>query len=97
MATEAVGVVEGNGYVPIFDAVDAMTKATEVEVRGVVRLGGGLVAAILAGELATVEEAVAMGEATAKAVSGVEVKSIIFASPSEPIVALASSPRLLDG
>ena len=31
----AVGFIEAEGFVPIFDAVDAMVKATEVEVRGV--------------------------------------------------------------
>ena len=31
----AVGFIEAEGFVPIFDAVDAMVKATEVDVRGV--------------------------------------------------------------
>ena len=38
----AVGFIEAEGFVPIFDAVDAMVKATEVDVRGVTRLGGGV-------------------------------------------------------
>jgi ethanolamine utilization protein EutM len=51
----AVGFIEAEGFVPIFDAVDAMVKATEVDVRGVTRLGGGIVAVAVAGDLATVE------------------------------------------
>lgn len=94
---QAAGFIEAEGFVPIFDAVDAMVKATEVDVRGVMRLGGGLVAVSLTGDLATVEQAVEIGEETAKAVSRGAVRSIIFASPSQPIAAIAGNPRLLDG
>lgn len=97
MASEAVGFVEAQGFVPIFDAVDAMVKATDVDVRGVMRLGGGLVAVALSGDLATMEEAVEIGTETARAVSNDTVKSIIFANPSHPVTAIAHSPRLVDG
>ena len=97
MANEAAGFIEAEGFVPIFDAIDAMVKATEVRVNGVMRLGGGLVAVALGGDLATVEEAVEIGEETARAVSRGKVKSIIFASPSRPVAAIAGNPRLLDG
>jgi ethanolamine utilization protein EutM len=93
----AVGFIEAEGFVPIFDAVDAMVKATEVSVRGLARLGGGIVAVAVTGDLATVEEAVEIGEETARAVSRGKVKSIIFASPSRPVAAIAGNPRLLDG
>ena len=97
MANEAAGFIEADGFVPIFDAVDAMVKATEVQVNGVMRLGGGLVAVAPGGDLATVEEAVEIGEETAKAVSRGKVRSIIFASPSRPVAAIANNPQLLDG
>jgi microcompartment protein CcmL/EutN len=95
MPSRAVGFIEAEGFVPIFDAIDAMVKATEVEVRGVARLGGGLVAVALAGDLATVEEAVEIGEETARAVSGRAGKSIVFASPSEPVAAIAAQASLV--
>lgn len=95
MARTAVGFIEAEGFVPVFDAVDAMTKSTEVDVRGVVRLGGGLVAVAVSGDLATVEEAVEIGEETARAISGRGVKSVVFASPAEPIVALAGDITLI--
>ena len=95
MARTAVGFIEAEGFVPIFDAVDAMTKATEVEVRGTVRLGGGLVAVAVSGDLATVEEAVEIGEETARAISGRTVKSIVFASPAEPILAIAGDVTII--
>ena len=94
---EAAGFIEAEGFVPIFDAIDAMVKATNVTVQGTMRLGGGLVAVALTGELATVEEATEIGEESARAVSGRPVNSIIFASPSEPVAAIAQNPALVDG
>ncbi|GAA4760770.1 MULTISPECIES: BMC domain-containing protein [Actinomycetospora] len=91
----AVGFIEAEGFVPVFDAVDAMVKATEVEVRGAVRLGGGLVAVAVTGDLATVEEAVEVGEEVARAVSGRAVKSIVFASPCLPVQALAGDMAMV--
>lgn len=92
----AVGFIEAEGFVPVFDAVDAMVKATSVQVNGTVRLGGGLVAVAVTGDLATVEEAVEVGETAAREVSGARVRSIIFASPAGPVAALAFRPELLD-
>jgi ethanolamine utilization protein EutM len=96
MAT-AVGFIEAEGFVPIFDAIDAMVKATDVTVEGTMRLGGGLVAVSVTGDLATVEEATEIGEETARAVSGRPVNSIIFASPSVPVAAIARNPSMVDG
>ncbi|MFC0542500.1 BMC domain-containing protein [Kutzneria chonburiensis] len=97
MANTAVGFVETEGFVPIFDAVDAMVKSTNVIVEGVVRLGGGLVAVAVSGDLATVEEATEIGEETAKALSGGSVRSIVFANPCDAVAALAADTALLEG
>lgn len=94
---QAAGFIEAEGFVPIFDAIDAMVKSTEVTVCGTSRLGGGIVSVALTGDLATVEEAVEIGTETARAVSGGKVGSIIFASPSAPVYALATNPTLIDG
>ncbi|MFV2018102.1 BMC domain-containing protein [Micromonospora sp. LOL_023] len=95
MRNTAAGFVEAEGFIPIFDAVDAMVKATEVEVTGVVRLGGGIVAVAVRGDLATVEEAVDIGEETARAKAGRSVRSIVFASPCDAVSALAFDPSLV--
>jgi ethanolamine utilization protein EutM len=87
---EAVGIIEANGFVPIFEAVDAMVKASEVEVTGVVKIGGHIVSCLLTGELAAVRVAVDVGEEAARAVSSERVSSVVFASPSDPIRALAA-------
>ncbi|MFI5612608.1 BMC domain-containing protein [Amycolatopsis sp. NPDC051903] len=97
MANTAVGFVETEGFVPIFDAVDAIVKATTVTVEGVVRLGGGIVAVALSGDLATVEEATEIAEETAKAVSGAHVRSIVFANPCDAVAAVAAHTALLEG
>ncbi|MEV0732721.1 MULTISPECIES: BMC domain-containing protein [Polymorphospora] len=94
MRNMAVGFLEAEGFTPIFDAVDAMVKATEVEVTKVVRLGGGIVAVAVRGDLATVEEAVDIGEETARAKSR-SVRSIVFASPCDAVSALAADPQLV--
>ena len=60
-------------------------------------VGATLVAVLITGELAAVEEAVAIGEETARTISKGEVKSIIFASPSPPITAIAREPGIIDG
>jgi ethanolamine utilization protein EutM len=92
----AAGFIEAEGFVPIFDAIDAMVKATDVTVQGTVKLGGGLVAVAITGDLANVEEAIEVGEESARAVSGSQVKSIIFASPSAPVAAIAANPSIVD-
>lgn len=97
MSNQAVGFLEADGFVPIFDAVDAMLKATDVGVSGVMRLGGGIVSVALRSDLATVEEAVEIGVQTARAVGGGTVKSIIFASPSDPVAAIAADTSIIDG
>lgn len=95
--SEAAAFIEAEGFVPIFDAIDTMVKATDVTVTGTMRLGGGIVAVALTGDLATVEEATEIGAETARAVSGGRVGSVIFASPSAPVAALARTPDLIDG
>ncbi len=93
--TLSSGFLEAEGYVAIFHAVDAMAKATTVTISGVVKLGGGLVAVSLTGDLATVEEAIAVGEDAIRSYGSVRYKSIIFANPCAPVAALAGDPAML--
>ncbi len=93
--TQATGFLEAEGYVSIFNAVDAMAKSTEVTVSGVVKLGGGLVAVSVVGDLATVEEAISLGEAAISANSQAKFRSIVFANPCGPVSALAANPKVL--
>lgn len=96
-SNRAVGFLEADGFLPVFDAVDAMVKATDVEVRGVTRLGGGLVAVALVGDLADVEEAMEIGEQSARSTNAAHIKSVIFAAPCTAVAAIADNPMMLDG
>ncbi len=93
--TKACGFIEAEGYVAIFQAVDAMAKGTTVEISGIVKLGGGLVAAAVTGDLATVEEALNLAEAASQANGDAKFRSIIFANPCMPVGALAANPHIL--
>ncbi len=50
----------------------------------------------MAGDLATVEEAVEIGEEVARAISGRSVSSIVFASPCAPVGALADDLAMVE-
>jgi microcompartment protein CcmL/EutN len=95
--SKAAAFIEAEGMVAVFDAVDAMVKATDVTVEGTMRLGGGIVAVALSGDLATIEEATEIGVGTARSLTRGKVSSVIFASPSVPVSAIASNPSLIDG
>ena len=95
--SKAAAFIEAEGMVAVFDAVDAMVKATDVTVEGTMRLGGGIVAVALSGALAPVEEATEIGVATARSLTRGKVSSVIFASPSAPVAAIAANTSRIDG
>ncbi len=66
-AQDAVGLVETKGYVPAVEAGDAMVKAANVELVGYESIGGGLVTAIVRGDVAAVKAATDAGAAAAVA------------------------------
>ena len=67
-AQDAVGLVETKGYVPAVEAGDAMVKAANVELVGYESIGGGLVTAIVRGDVASVKAATDAGAAAARRV-----------------------------
>src|SRR6187455_1948669 len=69
--TDAVGLVETKGYVPAVEAGDAMVKAANVELVGYESIGGGLVTAIVRGDVAAVKAATDAGAAAAARVGEV--------------------------
>ena len=66
--TDAVGLVETKGYVAAVEAGDAMVKAANVELVGYESIGGGLVTAIVRGDVAAVKAATDAGAAAARRV-----------------------------
>ena len=65
---EALGMIETRGFVAVIEASDAMVKAAEVELLGWHPVGGGLVTALVRGDVAAVRAATEAGERAALAV-----------------------------
>ncbi|MEU4625432.1 BMC domain-containing protein [Actinoplanes sp. NPDC023801] len=91
----AVAFIEAAGYIAAFDAAEAMSKAASVRLGGLTKLGGGLISVSVIGSLADVLEAVEVGQETVRAFHRVEVRSVVFASPSPAVAAIAARPDLV--
>lgn len=65
---EALGMIETKGLVPLIEAADAMVKAAKVTLVGYEKIGGGLVTAIVRGDVAACKAAVDAGAAAAQKV-----------------------------
>ena len=94
MALEALGMIETRGLVGAIEAADAMVKAANVTLLGKERVGGGLVAVMVRGDVGAVKAATDAGAAAAKRVGELvsvhviprphdEVESILPAAPVE--------------
>lgn len=82
--TDAVGLVETKGYVAAVEAGDAMVKAANVELIGYESIGGGLVTAVVRGDVAAVKAATDAGAAAASRISEVVAVHVI-AKPHESL------------
>src|SRR4051812_26682391 len=85
----AIGFLEAEGFIAVFDGLEAMTKASTIRIGGMIKLGGGLVAVSVTGPLAHVVEALEAGADTIRAAHGAPARSVVFASPSRLITTLA--------
>lgn len=65
---EALGMIETRGLVPMIEAADAMVKAANVQMVSYEKIGGGLVTAIVRGDVAAVKAATDAGAAAASKV-----------------------------
>ena len=78
----AIGLVETKGLIALVVATDAMLKAANVQVVKRIGVGGGLVTAIVTGDVGSVRAAVEVGARTAGQV-GELVSSHIIANPEK--------------
>ncbi len=62
---EALGMIETRGLVALIEASDAMVKAARVKLVGVKQIGGGLVTAMVRGDVAACKAATDAGAAAA--------------------------------
>jgi ethanolamine utilization protein EutM len=81
----AVGLVETRGLIGLVAATDAMVKAANVQVVRRIKIGGGLVTAIISGDVGSVRAAVEAGVHVANQV-GELVGSHVIANPAEGVL-----------
>jgi len=79
---QALGFIETKGFVAAVEAADSALKAANVSLVGQKRVGSGLVAVILTGDVAAVKAAVEAGAESAAAIGEVLAVQVI-ASPHE--------------
>ncbi len=68
---EALGMIETKGLVALIEASDAMVKAARVKLVGYKQIGGGLVTAMVRGDVAACKAAVDAGAAAAQRIGEV--------------------------
>lgn len=81
----AIGLIETRGLTGLVAAADAMMKAANVEIVKRIGIGGGLVTAIVSGDVGSVRAAVEAGARVAGQV-GELVSSHVIANPAEGVV-----------
>ena len=74
---DALGMIETRGLVALIEASDAMVKAADVELLGWRPVGGGLITALVRGDVAAVRAATEAGERSARAVGEVVAVHLI--------------------
>ena len=74
---EALGMIETRGLVALIEASDAMVKAARVKLVGVKQIGGGLVTAMVRGDVAACKAATDAGAAAARNVGEVKAVHVI--------------------
>ncbi|VDN48400.1 putative carboxysome-like ethanolaminosome structural protein, ethanolamine utilization protein [Petrocella atlantisensis] len=84
MASYALGMIETKGLVGAIEASDAMVKAANVTLIGKEKVGGGLVAVMVRGDVGAVKAATDAGAAAAKRV-GQLVSVHVIPRPHEEV------------
>lgn len=82
---DAIGLLETKGLVALVGATDAMAKAANVEIIKRIEIGGGLITAVVRGDVGSVRAAVEAGANAAEQV-GELVASHIIPRPAEGVV-----------
>lgn len=83
--SQALGIIETKGEVPLIEAVDAMLKAANVQLIKTIQIGGAFVTAIVQGDVGSVKAAVDAGAAAAQR-SGELVAAHVIARPTEGLI-----------
>lgn len=81
----AIGLVETKGLIGLVEATDAMAKAANVKIEKRISIGGGLVTAVVSGDVGSVRAAVEAGAQAASQV-GELTSSHVIPRPAEGLV-----------
>lgn len=73
----ALGIIETRSYAAAIEAADAMVKSARVAISGFVRTGGGFIAVVVRGDVASVKAAVESGAEAAEKVGQVVASHVI--------------------
>jgi ethanolamine utilization protein EutM len=85
--SEALGMIETKGLIALIEATDAMMKAANVDFKGWDKVGSGLVAAFVAGDVAAVKAATDAGASAAGRIG--EVVSVqVIPRPHDDLAAV---------
>ena len=86
-STFALGLIETQGFIAVFEAIDTACKAANVEVVGKEKLGGGYITVIIKGDLSAVTAAIEAGQ-TKVAGLGNLIAAHVLAHPSDALLSL---------
>jgi ethanolamine utilization protein EutM len=84
----AIGIVETRGFASLVEAMDAMLKASNVTIIGQERIGAGIVAVCIQGEIGSVRVATDAGVEAASKTGGSEVRTTLIANPHRGLASL---------
>lgn len=83
----AIGLIETQGFIAVFEAIDTAVKTAAVEVLAREKLGGGYITVVIRGDVAAVRAAVDAGSAKVAGL-GRLVAAHVIPSPSQAVLSL---------
>lgn len=81
----ALGIVETRGFSAAVEATDAMCKDAQIDVKQIVRPGGGHITILATGEVAAVQSAVEAGVEAASRVGGDIICHAVIPNPHKEL------------
>jgi microcompartment protein CcmL/EutN len=96
MPSEALGLLEVKGLVPLMEGTDAMLKAANVEMVGWEKAGSGMVTAFVKGDVAAVKAAIDAGAESAGRI-GTIISAHVIARPHDELGGLLPKARKAEG
>ena len=85
----ALGLIETQGFIGVFEAIDTAVKTASVEVLAREKLGGGYITVVIKGDVGSVRAAVEAGKQKVEGL-GRLVAAHVIPNPSESVLSLLS-------